>query len=156
MKIKVLLIGKTDQAWVREGLEIYLDRLRHYTGMEWLEIPAPKTGKSDEQKQKKAEGELILKNIQPSDRVILLDERGKETDSPGLAQLIQQQMNSGLKQLVLVIGGAYGFSEEVYARSDMKLSLSRLTFSHQMVRVFLAEQVYRAFTILKGESYHHK
>lgn len=155
MKIKVLLIAKTEPEWVREGLSVYLGRLKHYAAVEWIEIPAPKTGKNEEQKQKKAEEALLLKNIQPSDRVILLDERGKETDSPGLARMLQQQMNGGLKQLVFVVGGAYGFSEEMYRRGDQQLSLSKLTFSHQMVRVFLAEQLYRAFTILRGESYHH-
>ncbi|EOZ92054.1 LSU m3Psi1915 methyltransferase RlmH [Indibacter alkaliphilus LW1] len=119
-------------------------------------IPDLKNTKSlDEKSQKEKEGELILKKIQPSDQVILLDEDGKQHSSVGFSELLQKKMNAGLKQLIFVIGGPYGFSEAVYERSDGKISLSKMTFSHQMVRVFFIEQLYRAFTILRNEPYHH-
>lgn len=157
MKIKILLIGKTEESWVREGTETYLKRLRHYLPVEWVELPALKqAGKLTEAQQKKAEGELLLKQLVPGDRLLLLDERGKEFTSERFSEWMQQQMNSGIKQIVFVVGGPFGFSDEVYARADGKIALSQMTFSHQMIRPFLAEQVYRAFSILRGEPYHHR
>ncbi|MBQ8499570.1 MAG: 23S rRNA (pseudouridine(1915)-N(3))-methyltransferase RlmH [Bacteroidales bacterium] len=157
MKITLLTVGKTDRDWVRQGLEIYVSRLRHYIPFTLTEIPELKNVSALSREQIKIkEGELILKNIRPSDDVILLDERGKEYSSMQLAGILQDKINYECKDMVFVIGGAYGFSETVYARADSKISLSRMTFSHQMVRTIFAEQLYRAFTIMKGEPYHHE
>lgn len=156
MKITLLLNGKTEDDHIIKGFAVYEQRLKHYIPFETSVIPALRNTKAmsiDQQKEK--EGELILKSIQSSDRLILLDEKGKEYDSPGFAGFVQQQMNSGIKNLVFVVGGPYGFSEDVHKRANGKLSLSKMTFSHQMVRLFFVEQVYRAMTILKGEPYHH-
>lgn len=157
MKIKCLFIAKTDDSWIREGTAVYLKRLKHYAPLEWVELPALKqAGKLTEALQKKQEGELLLKQLAPGDKLILLDERGKTYSSEAFAGFIQQQMNSGIKQLVIATGGPFGFSEELYARANGLLSLSAMTFSHQMIRVIIAEQLYRAFTIIKGEPYHHR
>lgn len=156
MKITLILNGKTEDDYINKGFSVYEQRLKHYLSFETVVIPALKNTKAlsiEQQKQK--EGELILKLIQNPDRVILLDENGKEYNSIGFADFIQQQMNSGVKNVVFVVGGPYGFSEEVYKRANGKISLSKMTFSHQMVRLFFVEQVYRAMTILKGEPYHH-
>ncbi|MFL5763303.1 MAG: 23S rRNA (pseudouridine(1915)-N(3))-methyltransferase RlmH [Bacteroidia bacterium] len=156
MKIILILNGKTEDDYIIKGFAVYEQRLKRYLGFETVVIPALKNTKAlsiDQQKQK--EGELILKSLQSSDRLILLDENGKEYDSAGFADFIQAQMNSGIKNLVFVVGGPYGFSEAVHKRANGKLSLSKMTFSHQMVRLFFAEQLYRAMTILKGEPYHH-
>ena len=157
MKITLLTVGATDVKWVREGLELYSGRLKHYIPFEIREIPELKKVSAlsqDEIKQK--EGELILKNLTPLDHVILLDEHGKQYRSLEFASFIGNHMSCSGRNLVFVIGGAYGFSEEVYKRADGKMSLSPMTFSHQMVRAIFAEQLYRAFTILKGEPYHHE
>jgi 23S rRNA (pseudouridine1915-N3)-methyltransferase len=157
MKITFILNGKTEDDHIVKGLAVYEQRLKHYVSFETIIIPALKNTKAlsiDQQKQK--EGELILKNIQSADRLILLDENGKEYNSVGFAAFIQQQMNSGIKNVVFVVGGPYGFSDEVYKRANAKVSLSKMTFSHQMVRLFFVEQVYRAMTILKNEPYHHQ
>ena len=157
MKICLLTVGKTDIGWVREGLETYSSRLSHYVPFSVCEIPELKNTSALTRTQIKArEGELILKAIKPTDRVILLDERGKEYRSVEFAEEIRRLSLAGGKDIVFVIGGAYGFSEAVYARSVGKISLSRMTFSHQMVRTIFAEQLYRAFTIIKGEPYHHE
>jgi 23S rRNA (pseudouridine1915-N3)-methyltransferase len=157
MKITFLFTGKTDGGWIRDGLKEYLDRLRHYADLEVEELAPPKNaGKMQPAQQNRAEGEAQLARINSTDRLILLDAGGKEFDSPGLAAWIEKQQLAGYKRLVFLVGGPYGFSEDVYNRADGKLSLSRLTFSHQMVRVIAAEQLYRAFTILKGEKYHHR
>jgi len=157
MKIILLTVGKTDIGWVREGLETYSSRLSHYVPFSVTEIPELKNTSALTKAQiKDKEGELILKNIKPSDRVILLDERGKEYRSVDFAGEIQRMTLGGGKDIVFVIGGAYGFSEAVYARCDGKMSLSRMTFSHQMVRAIFTEQLYRAFTIIRGEPYHHE
>lgn len=157
MKICLLTVGKTDIGWVREGLETYSSRLSHYVPFSVCEIPELKNTSALTRTQiKEREGELILKAIKPTDRVILLDERGKEYRSVELAEEIRRLSLAGGKDIVFVIGGAYGFSEAVYARSVGKISLSRMTFSHQMVRTIFAEQLYRAFTIIKGEPYHHE
>jgi len=155
-KFTLLTVGKTDVKWVKEGLDLYCSRIRHYVPFELTEIPELKNVSAlSKEMIKKKEGELILKNLKPADELVLLDERGKEPRSIELASLIQTKL-SGSRDLVFVIGGAYGFSEDVYARSDWKLSLSKMTFSHQMVRTIFAEQLYRAFTIIKGEPYHHE
>lgn len=157
MKIILLTVGKTDIGWVAEGLSSYVSRLRHYVPFEMLEIPELKNVSSLTRDQiKLREGELILKNVRPSDNVILLDERGKEYRSVEFARKLEEVMVRGGRDMVFVIGGAYGFSQQVYERSDSMLSLSRMTFSHQMVRAVFVEQLYRAFTILKGEPYHHE
>ena len=157
MKICLLTVGKTDIGWVREGLETYSSRLSHYVPFSVCEIPELKNTSALTRTQiKEREGELILKAIKPTDRVILLDERGKEYRSVEFAEEIRRLSLAGVKDIVFVIGGAYGFSEAVYARSVGKISLSRMTFSHQMVRTIFAEQLYRAFTIIKGEPYHHE
>lgn len=157
MKISLLTVGKTDIGWVREGLEKYSSRLSHYVPFSICEIPELRNVSALSKAQiKEKEGELILKNIKPSDRVILLDERGKEYRSMEFADEIRRMTLGGGKDIVFVTGGAYGFSEAVYARCDGKVSLSRMTFSHQMVRTIFAEQLYRAFTIIKGEPYHHE
>lgn len=157
MKITLLTVGRTDVKWVREGLELYVSRLVHYVPFTLLEIPELKGVASFTQAQiKSREGELILKAVKPSDEVILLDEHGKEFRSVDFARKVEEKISRGSRDLVFVIGGAYGFSDEVYSRADGKISLSQMTFSHQMVRTIFVEQLYRAFTIIKGEPYHHE
>ena len=157
MKITLLTVGKTDRDWVKQGLDIYVSRLKHYVPFSMIEIPELKNVSALTKEQIKAkEGELILKNLRNTDDVILLDEHGKEYSSMELAGMLRDKMTYGGRDIVYVIGGAYGFSEAVYARADSKLSLSRMTFSHQMVRAIFAEQIYRAFAIIKGEPYHHE
>lgn len=157
MKITLLTVGKTDKDWVRQGLDIYVSRLKHYIPFSIVEIPELKGVSSLTKEQiKTREGELILKNIRPTDDVILMDERGKQHSSIELAKVIQEKISYAGKDIVFVIGGAYGFSDPVYVRASSKISLSRMTFSHQMVRVIFAEQLYRAFTIIRGEPYHHE
>ena len=156
MKIALILIGKTEDDYITKGFAVYEQRLKHYVAFETIVIPSLKNTKNFSAEQLRIkEGELILKNISPADRIILFDENGKEYDSRGFAGFLQQQMNTGIKNLVFVIGGAYGFSDEVYLRANGKVALSKMTFSHQMVRLFVAEQFYRAFTIIKNEKYHH-
>lgn len=157
MKITLLTVGRTDRDWVRQGLDIYVSRLKHYVPFSLTEIPELKNVSALSKDQiKSKEGELILKNIRPTDDLILLDEHGKEYTSVELAKVIQEKISYTGKDMVFVIGGAYGFSPEVYSRANSKISLSRMTFSHQMVRAIFAEQLYRAFTIMKGEPYHHE
>lgn len=157
MKVSLLTMGKTDVEWVREGLELYVSRLSHYLQFSLKEIPELKKAASLTKEQiKEKEGELLLGEIQPRDEVILLDEHGKELRSVEFASWIQDRLSRGGRDLVFVIGGAYGFSSKVYERADGKVSLSKMTFSHQMVRTIFAEQLYRAFTIIKGEPYHHE
>jgi 23S rRNA (pseudouridine1915-N3)-methyltransferase len=157
MKITLLTVGKTDKDWVRQGLDIYVSRLKHYIPFNIVEIPELKNVSALSKDQiKSKEGELILKNIRPTDDVILLDEKGKEYTSVEFARIIQDKISYAGKDIVFIIGGAYGFSEAVYQRANSKLSLSRMTFSHQMVRAIFVEQIYRAFTIMRGEPYHHE
>ena len=157
MQIKLIVIGKTAEAYLKHGIDEYLGRLKHYVKMEYIEITALKnSGSLSVEQVKEKESELILKSVQSSDHLVLLDEGGKELSSIELSKWIGGKMNTGVKTLVFVVGGAYGFSKNVYGRADMKLSLSRMTFSHQMVRLFFVEQLYRGFTILKGEKYHHQ
>lgn len=156
MKITFLTVGKTDRGWVKEGLETYTGRLGHYVPFSMVEIPELKNVSALNRDQiKKREGELILKSLRPEDMVILLDERGDERSSMEWARKLEKMLSGG-RNLVFVVGGAYGFSDEVYSRSDGSISLSRMTFSHQMVRVIFVEQLYRAFTIMNGEPYHHE
>lgn len=157
MTIKLVGIGKTDDPALRDLTDVYIKRLGFYNKFEFDLISDIKNSKNlDETRQKQKEGELLLNKISPSDFVVLLDENGKQFSSEGFSEFLQKRLNSGIKQLVFIIGGPYGFSEEIYNRADSKLSLSKMTFSHQMVRLFFVEQIYRAFTILKNEPYHHK
>ena len=157
MKITLLTVGKTDRDWVRQGLDVYTSRLKHYIPFVITEIPELKNVSALSKDQIKAkEAELILKNVKPTDDVILPDERGKEYSSMEFAKVLQDKISYIGKDIVFVIGGAYGFSDDVYRRADSKISLSRMTFSHQMVRTIFAEQIYRAFTIMRGEPYHHE
>ena len=152
----MLTVGKTDAGWVREGLETYSSRLSRYVPFSVNEIPELKNASSLSKAQvKEKEGELILSRVTAKDTVILLDEKGKEYSSSEFAKEVEKLISSG-KNIVFVIGGAFGFSDAVYARSDGKVSLSRMTFTHQMVRAIFVEQLYRAFTIIKGEPYHHE
>lgn len=155
MKIKLIAIGKTDEAFLTEGIDKYLKRLKHYISFEMIVLNDVKTGKKlNIELQKEQEGRAILEKVQTNETLILLDENGKEFSSVGFANLLQKKMNAG-SNLIFVIGGPFGFSTEVYQRADAQLALSKLTFSHQMVRLFFVEQLYRAFTIIKGEKYHH-
>ena len=157
MKRTLLVIGKTDEAYLRNGLEIFLKRLPHYIQFEMKIIPDIKSTKNlSEEQQKEKEGEVILQQILTSDELILLDEQGIEVSSIDFARFLEKKMISGIKRLVFVIGGPYGFSGIVYSRATGKMSLSKMTFSHQMVRLIFLEQLYRAFTIMKGEPYHHQ
>ena len=156
MRITLLTVGKTDISWVKEGLQMYASRLVHYVPFTISEIPELKNVSALSHDQiKLREGHSILSNVKPSDDVILLDEHGKTFRSIEFASFIEKKLVAG-RDLVFVVGGAYGFSKEVYDRADGKISLSEMTFSHQMVRTVFAEQLYRAFTILKGEPYHHE
>ena len=157
MRITLLTVGKTDIKWVSEGLEVYSSRLRHYIPFEIKEIPELKNVSSLSRDQiRTAEGKLILKNLRDSDEVVLLDEHGREFRSVEFASMLEKRLSASSRDLVFVIGGAYGFSTEAYERGSSKISLSKMTFSHQMVRTIFVEQLYRAFTIIRGESYHHE
>lgn len=143
--------------WVCEGLGVYTSRLKHYITFDLVEIPELKNVSALSRDQiKSREGDLILKALKPSDEVILLDEHGKEYRSVEFAAELERKLSRGGRDIVYVIGGAYGFSDDVYARADGKLSLSKMTYSHQLVRTIFAEQLYRAFTIMRGEPYHHE
>ena len=157
MNIKLLCIGKTDNASLDELITIYTKRLGFYVNFDMEIIPDLKKVKNlSEEQQKEKEGELILNKISTQDQLILLDEKGKEFNSVAFSEYLQKKMNSGIKTLVLVIGGPYGFSPAVYAKASGKISLSKMTFSHQMIRLFITEQLYRVFTILRNEPYHHQ
>ena len=157
MTIKLLAIGKTDNKQLQQLIDDYTKRLGFYIKFELEIIPDLKKVKNlSEDQQKQKEGELILSKITTTDVLILLDENGKQYDSVQFANYLQKHMNSGIKQLVFVIGGPYGFSQDVYNAARGKVSLSKMTFSHQMVRLFMIEQLYRGFTILKNEPYHHR
>lgn len=157
MKLTLLTVGKTDIRWVRDGLDMYASRLRHYVPFDVVEIPELKNVSAFSKEQIKVkEGELILKNVKPSDYLVLMDEHGKEFRSIEFAKEISEKMARMGRDMVFIIGGAYGFCDKVYERADGKISLSKMTFSHQLVRTIFAEQLYRAFTIIKGEPYHHE
>lgn len=156
MKITLLVVGKTTDSHIQALLQDYQKRLGHYIPFSLTVIPELKNTKSlTSEQQKQAEGELILRNMTVSTDMILLDERGKEFRSVEFADYVQKKMSSG-RDLVFVVGGPYGFSEAVYQRANGQISLSQMTFSHQMVRLFFVEQIYRAMTILRGEPYHHE
>ncbi len=157
MKITLLTVGKTDKDWVKQGIDIYATRMKHYFPFSIVEIPELKNASSlSEDQIKTKEGEFILKNIKPAEDVILLDERGREFTSVEFAKVLQDKISYIGKDIVFIIGGAYGFSDAVRQRANSKISLSKMTFSHQMVRAIFVEQLYRAFTIMKGEPYHHE
>ncbi|WP_339833792.1 23S rRNA (pseudouridine(1915)-N(3))-methyltransferase RlmH [uncultured Flavobacterium sp.] len=157
MNIKLITIGKTDNKNLQTLIEEYTKRLSFYIKFDLEIIPDIKNVKNlSEAQQKEKEGELILSKITPTDNLILLDENGKTFSSIGFSEFLQKKMNAGIKTLVFVIGGPYGFSETVYQKANGKVSLSEMTFSHQMVRLFVIEQLYRGFTILKNEPYHHE
>ena len=157
MKVALILVGKTVNKHFVELIDEYAGRVKHYIGFDIVTIPELKNTKNlstDQQKQQ--EGELILKQLQAGDHVVLLDEHGKELRSVEFSAYMEQKMQTVNKRLVFVIGGPYGFSPEVYGRANEKLSLSKMTFSHQMVRLIFVEQLYRAMTIMRGEPYHHE
>ena len=157
MRITLVTVGRTDIPWVRTGLEMYVSRLEHYVPFSLREIPELKGVSALSKDQiKEREGELILKQVRSADEVVLLDEHGKEHTSVGFSQYLQKQMNAGIRTLVFVVGGAFGFAPSVYAAASDKISLSQMTFNHQMVRLFFVEQLYRAFTILRHEPYHNE
>lgn len=156
MKTLLILVGKTTDRHFQAGIADYTERIGHYMPFELVTIPELKNTKSlSEDQQKTAEGEQILKLIQPSDTVVLLDEHGRELRSIEFARWLEQKRNTA-RRLIFIIGGPYGFSPAVYARANEQLSLSKMTFSHQMIRLTFTEQVYRACTIIKGEPYHHE
>ena len=157
MKIELIVVGKTDLAEIAKLVEMYSSRISHYLRFGQTVIPDPKNRKSlSEAEQKEQEGDAILRIIEPSDHLVLLDERGKESTSVEFAAWLGKRMAAGTKRLVFVIGGPYGFSEKVYSRANEKVSLSKMTFSHQIVRALFTEQLYRALTILNNEPYHHQ
>lgn len=155
MKITVIAVGKTSTPEISRLIDGYLRRIGHYIGFELVELPDAR-GCRDSESQKRTEGEAILKRLTAADTVVLLDERGREMTSVEFSRFLEGRMNAGVKRLVFVIGGPYGFSQEVYSRADRLLGLSQMTFTHEMVRLFFTEQVYRAMTILRGEPYHHQ
>lgn len=157
MEIILLTVGKTRIPFVKQGIDDYKKRLKHYVNYSIVELPDIKSSKStDKATQKEQEGKNILEYILPSDFVVLLDEKGKEFTSLEFASYMEKIMASGRKRIVFIVGGPYGFSQNVYVRADAKISLSRMTFNHEMVRMFFTEQIYRAMTILRGEPYHHE
>lgn len=157
MKITLLVIGKTEEKYLKEGIEKYLKRLKHYINFSIVELPELKNTKSlTEDQQKAKEAELIRKNISSTDHLILLDEKGDEYTSSQFSGFLNKKMLGSVQNLVFIVGGPYGFDQGIYNEAASKISLSKMTFSHQMVRLFFTEQLYRAFTILKGEPYHHE
>ena len=156
MNFTLLTVGKTDVPWVKDGLDLYMSRLKHYAPFTLQEIPELKKASALTREQiKEKEGALILSALRQGTRLILLDERGKEMRSLEFSAYIEKLLSGG-RDVTFAVGGAYGFSEEVYERADSMISLSKMTFSHQMVRTVFAKQLYRAFTIIKGEPYHHE
>ena len=157
MKITLACIGKTDEKFIQEGIDKYLKRLKHYINFNIVVIPDVKNVKNmSESQQKEKEAELFMKQINNGDLVILLDEKGKEFRSIEFSNYLEQKMVSSVQHMIFLIGGPYGFADTIRERANYKISLSKMTFSHQMVRMFFVEQVYRAFSIMKGEPYHHE
>ena len=157
MKIRIIVIGKTEEEYMRTGISEYLSRLKRYVPLEYIEIPAPKNISSlSIQEQQAREKDIFEKHVQPGDAVILLDEHGKQFTSSGLSAYLNQRMVSGIKSIVFIVGGPYGFHPAFKKPQFEMIALSKMTFSHQMVRLIFAEQLYRAFTILRNESYHHE
>ena len=156
MDILLISVGKISSTWIHDGVESFNSRINKYIKYQTKDLPDIKNAKSlSKDKIKEEEGKLILNELIPSDFVVILDERGKEYTSRGFAEWIEKQMVSGRKRLIFVIGGPYGFSREVYARADIKIALSEMTFTHEMAKLFITEQIYRSMTILRGEPYHH-
>lgn len=156
MEIALMTIGKTSIPFVKSGIEEYYKRLKRYINFSIIELPDLKAKVSSELQQKQKEGELILDKTCSSDYMVLLDENGKEYTSMEFAGYLEKLMIFGKKRIIFIVGGPYGFSDAVYTRADAKLSLSRMTFNHEMVRLFFIEQIYRGMTILRGEPYHHQ
>ncbi len=157
MEITLLLIGKTASKYLQPGIDDYCKRLKHYVPFSVQYLPDIKnTKKMSEDQQKEAEGLQFLNFFNQSDCVILLDERGNEFTSMQFSDFLQKKMSSGLRRLIFVVGGPYGFAQSVYNRANGKISLSKMTFSHEMIRLFFIEQIYRAMTIMRGEPYHHE
>ena len=157
MKIKLITIGQTDDSWLREAIDTYVKRINRYISFETHNIHIPKKWNALPSGQRKEqEGKLLLEHIKGSDYAVLLDENGKALSSVQFSRFIQDRMNRSTKKLVFIVGGPWGFSREVYQAAQMKLSLSAMTFSHQMIRLFFTEQLYRAFTILRNEPYHNE
>lgn len=155
MNIKLIVVSKTDIPYVQAGMDEYTSRLKHYCDFELEVVPAVK-GKATPEELKEREGEQILRHTAKADVTVLLDEHGREMTSVGFSEYLQRQMNAGVRTLAFVVGGAYGFSQAVYAAANYKISLSQMTFNHQMVRLFFLEQLYRAHTILRHEKYHNE
>lgn len=157
MKVSLLLVGKTVNKHFIDLIDEYAGRVKYYIGFEIITIPELKnTKKLSPEQQKQQEGDLILKQLQPGDHVVLLDEHGKEFRSIEFSKYMENKMQVVSKRLVFIIGGPYGFSPDVYAKANEKISLSKMTFSHQMIRLIFVEQLYRAMTIMRGEPYHHE
>lgn len=157
MNIKLIVVSKTDIPYLQTGIDEYVGRLKHYCDFEIVVIPALKNlGKISAEEIKEREGQLILKQLDKVDHVVLLDEHSREYTSVGFSEYLQKQMNAGIRTIAFVIGGAFGFSPSVYAKATHKVSLSQMTFNHQMVRLFFVEQLYRAYTILHHEKYHNQ
>ena len=157
MNITLLLVGKTEEEYLKEGIMIFENRLKHYINFKTIVIPSLKNTKNiPVEEQKNREAEEMLKHFAKAEYIVLLDEKGKEFRSSDFALFIQKQMNTGIKNLMFVVGGPFGFSNKIYEKASMKLSLSHMTFSHQMIRLLFTEQLYRAFTILKNEPYHNE
>lgn len=157
MNIELIVVGRTDSAAIEALVVEYIKRINHYCKFSLTVIPDIKATKNLSPKQiRSAEAEAIIKQLQPSDYIVLLDEKGSQYRSIEFAQWVQKRLNSGVKRVVIVVGGAFGFADEIYARATAELSLSKMTFTHQFVRVIIAEQLYRAFTILRNEPYHNE
>jgi 23S rRNA (pseudouridine1915-N3)-methyltransferase len=157
MRISLAQIDKTQDPYLLEGIEVYVRRLKNYVSFEILTINVPKQVRQRSfSEQKLEEARLILNQISPEDVLVLLDEKGKELSSPEFSKFIAGKQNASVKRLVFLIGGPFGFDPRIYERANFQLSFSKMTFSHQMIRLFFVEQLYRAFTILKGEKYHHE
>jgi len=156
MKISLVVVGKTDQKYVKEGFEVFYKRVSRYVPIEYIELADVKNAASlSRELLKQKEGELILAKAAGADFLVLLDENGRELSSVEFAHFLEDRMNQSVRNLMFVIGGAYGFSEAVYEQARAKLSLSKMTFSHQLIRLIFVEQLYRGFTIIRGEPYHH-
>lgn len=156
MKVEAWAIGKTTEAYLETGIAIFDKRLKNYLPFTWTVLPNAKVKTTDGSVLKQEEAKMVLSKLAPDDFLVLLDENGRQFSSVELARWMEQRLSSSNRRLIFLIGGAFGFTPEVYARADMQVSLSRLTFSHQMVRVFLLEQLYRAMTILRNEPYHNQ
>lgn len=157
MNIKLIVVGKSESEHLRSWVEVYVKRLSHYIGFEIVTLPDVKNAKNlSVGELKEREGEMILRQIEKADKVVLLDEKGKEFSSIEFSKYLEKQMNASVRTLAFVVGGAFGFSPKVYEKIGERIAISRMTFSHQMIRLLVVEQIYRAFTILKGEPYHNE